>query len=108
MKCTREMMRLYAVTDRAWVGEMTLMEQVEAALKNGASCIQLREKKLEYEAFLEEARDMVALCRRYNVPFIVNDAVDIAVRVGADGIHVGQDDMMASDVRKQVGPDMII
>lgn len=108
MKCTKEMMRIYAVTDRTWVGEMTLMEQVEAALKNGASCIQLREKNLEYEAFLEEAKDMVALCRRYNVPFIVNDAVDIAVRVGADGIHVGQEDMKASDVRKKVGPDMII
>ena len=104
MKCTKEMMRLYAVTDRAWVGKMSLMEQVEAALKNGASCIQLREKKLDYEAFLEEAREMVTLCRKYNVPFIINDAVEIAIKVGADGVHVGQDDMKASDVRKQVGP----
>ena len=108
MKCTKEMMRLYAVTDRAWVGKMSLMEQVEAALKNGASCIQLREKKLDYEAFLEEAREMVTLCRKYNVPFIINDAVEIAIKVGADGVHVGQDDMKASDVRKQVGPNMIV
>lgn len=108
MKCTKEMMRLYAVTDRAWVGKMSLMEQVEAALKNGASCIQLREKKLDYEAFLEEAREMVTLCRQYNVPFIINDAVEIAIKVGADGVHVGQDDMKASDVRKQVGPNMIV
>ena len=108
MKCTKEMMRLYAVTDRAWVGKMSLMEQVEAALKNGASCIQLREKKLDYEAFLEEAREMVTLCRQYNVPFIINDAVEIAIKVGADGVHVGQDDMKVSDVRKKVGPNMIV
>lgn len=108
MKCTKEMMRLYAVTDRAWVGKMSLMEQVEAALKNGASCIQLREKKLDYEAFLEEAREMVTLCRQYNVPFIINDAVEIAIKVGADGVHVGQDDMKVSDVRKQVGQNMIV
>lgn len=101
-------MLVYAVTDRAWTGKMTLMEQVEAALKNGATCVQLREKDLDEEAFLAEAIEMAKLCKQYNVPFIVNDNVDIAIKSGADGIHVGQEDMAAKDVRALVGPDMII
>lgn len=101
-------MLLYAVTDRAWVGAMSLYEQVEAALKNGATCIQLREKDLDEETFLAEAKEMAKLCRQYHVPFIINDNVDIAIKCGADGIHVGQEDMAVSDVRSRVGDDMII
>lgn len=101
-------MRLYAVTDRAWVGRQTLMEQVEAALKGGVTCVQLREKELEEEAFLAEAVEMKALCAQYGVPFIINDNVDIAVKCGADGIHVGQSDMEAQNVRALVGEQMII
>ena len=108
MKCDKRTMLLYAVTDRAWVGKMTLMEQVEEVLKNGATCVQLREKDLDEAAFLAEAREMAALCRRYHVPFIVNDNVDIAVACGADGVHVGQEDMAAGDVRRRVGPDMLV
>ena len=70
-------MRLYAVTDRAWVGRQTLPEQVEAALKGGATCVQLREKELDGAAFLEEARTLAALCRRYGVPLIINDNVEL-------------------------------
>ncbi len=101
-------MLLYAVTDRAWVGRMSLYQQVEAALKNGATCVQLREKELDEKAFLEEAKEMAALCRSYHVPLIINDNVDIAIACGADGVHVGQDDMAASDVRARVGENMII
>lgn len=101
-------MLLYAVTDRAWVGEMTLIEQIEAALKNGATCIQLREKNLDEEAFLKEAIEIKSLCAKYNVPLIINDNVDIAIKCHADGIHVGQEDMAACDVRSRVGEDMII
>lgn len=108
MKCDKKMMLLYAVTDRAWTGTMSLYEQVEAALKNGVTCVQLREKELDEESFLQEAVEIGALCRKYQVPFIINDNVDIAVKCGADGVHVGQDDMMASDVRKRVGDRMII
>lgn len=108
MKCDKHTMLVYAVTDRAWVGKMTLAQQVEAALQNGATCIQLREKDLDEAAFLQEAREMADLCRRYHVPFIVNDNVDIAIACHADGVHVGQDDMAASDVRKRVGDDMIV
>jgi thiamine-phosphate pyrophosphorylase len=101
-------MLLYAVTDRAWVGKQTLYEQVEAALKGGVTCVQLREKELDEVAFLQEAKDICALCRRYNVPFIINDNVEIAIACGADGIHVGQEDMAAGKVRRRVGDSMIL
>lgn len=108
MKCNAEMMLLYAVTDRAWVGKQTLLEQVEDAIKGGATCIQLREKVLGEESFLQEAMQMKELCTKYSVPFIINDNVEIAIKSNADGIHVGQSDMAASNVRALVGEDMII
>ena len=99
MKCEKETMLLYAVTDRMWTGKQTLMEQVEDALKGGATCVQLREKELDEENFLKEAIEMKALCAKYGVPFIVNDNVEIAIKCKADGIHVGQSDMEAGNVR---------
>ena len=108
MKCDSLAMRLYAVTDRAWLSHQTLKEQVEEALKGGATCIQLREKELDELSFLEEAEELCALCRAYHVPFIVNDNVKIALACGADGIHVGQHDMQAGDVRKAIGDIMIL
>lgn len=108
MKCGKRHMLLYAVTDRTWVGKQTLYEQVEAALKGGVTCVQLREKELDEAAFLQEAKGICALCRRYNVPFIINDNVEIAIACGADGIHVGQEDMAAGKVRRRVGDGMIL
>ncbi len=108
MKCDRKHMLLYAVTDRAWVGGQTLYAQVEAALKGGVSCVQLREKELDEKEFLQEARDICKLCHRYGIPFIVNDRVDIAVACSADGIHVGQEDMAADEVRRLIGEEMIL
>ena len=108
MECRKENMRLYAVTDRAWTGRQSLMEQVECALKGGVTCVQLREKGLDEAAFLEEAIQMKQLCARYGVPFIVNDNVEIAVKCGADGVHVGQSDMEAGHVRQMVGEKMMI
>ena len=101
-------MLLYAVTDRSWVGRQTLYEQVESALKGGATCVQLREKELDEAAFLEEAVEMKKLCAKYGVPFIINDNVQIAMRCGADGGHVGQSDMAAGNVRRAVGDKMIV
>ena len=108
MKCDRQTMRLYAVTDRAWVGRQTLPEQVEAALKGGATCVQLREKELDRAAFLEEARTLAALCRRYGVPLIINDNVEVALASGADGVHVGQDDLTVEQVRRLAGDRLIV
>ena len=108
MKCDKQHMLLYAVTDRAWTGKQPLYEQVEAALKGGVTCVQLREKELDETAFLQEAKALCALCRRYGVPFIVNDNVEIAIACGADGIHVGQEDLAAGEVRRRVGENMIL
>ncbi len=108
MRCDKEYMLLYAVTDRAWVGAKTLYEQVEAALKGGVTCVQLREKEMGDEEFLQEAKEIHALCRQYGVPFIVNDNVEVAVACGAEGIHVGQEDMAAGDVRRRVGDEMLV
>ena len=108
MKCDKGAMLLYAVTDRAWVGKQSLYEQVEAALKGGATCVQLREKELCEDEFLKEAIELAALCKQYKVPFFINDNVDIAMKCHADGIHVGQEDMEAGQVREKVGNDMMI
>ena len=108
MKCDRQTMRLYAVTDQAWVGRQTLPEQVEAALKGGATCVQLREKELDGAAFLEEAKVLAALCRRYGVPLIINDNVEVALAAGADGVHVGQDDLTVEQVRRLAGDRLIV
>ncbi len=106
--CTKESLLLYAVTDRAWLNGRTLYEQVEEALKGGATFIQLREKTLDEETFLQEAIEIQNLCKKYNVPFVVNDNVDIAVKMNADGVHVGQSDMEAGDVRAKIGASKIL
>lgn len=108
MNCTAEMLRLYAVTDRAWVGKLTLPQQVEAALKGGATCVQLREKNLADSSVLAEAREISALCKQYRVPFILNDNVALAAQCGADGVHLGQEDMAPAQARRILGPDAII
>ena len=108
MKCDKKAMLLYAVTDRAWVGKQSLYEQVESALQGGATCVQLREKELDDEAFLNEAIEISALCKQYSVPFFINDNVEIAVQCDADGVHVGQEDMEAAQVRQRVGDDRMI
>ncbi len=108
MRCMDELLRLYAVTDRAWTGKQTLAQQVECALRGGVTLVQLREKKMERDAFLAEAKEIHALCRRYGVPLIINDDVELALACGADGVHVGQSDMRAGDVRARVGKGMIV
>ena len=106
--CDKKDLLLYAVTDRTWLGEETLYQQVEKTLKGGATFIQLREKHLDADAFLEEAVELKELCHRYHVPFVINDNVEIALKMDADGVHVGQSDMEAGNVREKLGPDKII
>lgn len=108
MKCDKKDLLLYAVTDRSWLNGATLYSQVEAALKGGATFIQLREKNLDEAHFLEEAKEIKKLCREYGVPFVINDNVELTLEVDADGVHVGQSDMEAGDVRAKLGPDKII
>lgn len=106
---SREDFLVYAVTDRHWLQENeTLCDVVEKALRGGATFIQLREKNLDNEHFLEEAKQLQILCREYNVPFVINDNVQIAITINADGVHVGQSDMEAGNVRELLGPDKLI
>ena len=108
MNCRKEDMVLYAITDRHWLNGESLYQQVEKALQGGVTFLQLREKKLDKELFMKEAREIKELCRKYKVPFIINDNVEIAKAIDADGVHVGQSDMEAGDVRKRLGADKII
>lgn len=108
MRVNADAMTLYAVTDRTWTEKMTLMEQVEEALEGGITFLQLREKDLSEEEFIKEAKEMKELARRYQVPFVINDNIKVALAIDADGVHIGQDDMAVEEARKLLGEDKII
>lgn len=108
MKTDKSSMLLYAVTDRTWLKGRSLANAVEEALKAGVTFLQLREKNLDFSSFLELARDIKKIADKYRVPYVINDNVDIAIACGADGVHVGQEDMDAKEVRKTIGPDKIL
>ena len=108
MNVDKKDLLLYAVTDRHWLNGRTLYSVVKESLDGGVTFLQLREKELDEVHFLEEAKELQQLCREYQVPFIVNDNVDIAISMDADGVHVGQSDMEAGDVRAKLGSDKII
>ncbi|MDO5345021.1 MAG: thiamine phosphate synthase [Lachnospiraceae bacterium] len=108
MRCRKEDLTLYAVTDRRWLKGESLYSQVEKAIKGGATFVQLREKGLDFQDFLEEAKEMKGLCRQYGVPLIINDNADIALAADADGVHLGQGDMKAADARRRLGKNKLI
>lgn len=108
MRVNADEMTLYAVTDRTWTKEMTLMEQVKEALEGGITFLQLREKHLSEEEFIQEAKEMKELAKSYHVPFVINDNIKVALAVDADGVHIGQDDMSVEEARKLLGNDKII
>ena len=108
MNCDRSQLLLYAVTDCHRTDDHCLYDDVKAALDGGATFVQLREKRPEYDAFYEDAAALRKLCRSYHVPFVINDDVEIALAVEADGVHVGQQDMAAEAARAKLGPDKIL
>ena len=108
MKVENKTMLVYAVTDRTWLNGSTLKQQVEQAIKGGATLIQLREKELSYTAFLEQAIQLKKVTDKYHIPLIINDNVDVAKAVNAEGVHVGQKDMEAGAVRQKLGENKII
>lgn len=109
MKLTREMLILYAVTDRSWLlPGQSLGSCVEQAILGGATMVQLREKNLDPTAFYEEAVDIQKICKKHQIPFLLNDNVELAARIDADGVHVGQNDMSVREARNLLGPDKII
>ena len=108
MRFNEEMLLLYAVTDRHWTGRLTLYEQVELALKGGVTMVQLREKGSGEDEIITQAKELLELCHRCNVPLIINDNADIALEVGADGVHLGIEDSPVAEIRKRAGRDFII
>ncbi len=108
MKLKKDRLLLYAVTDRSWTGQQSLYEQIEEALKGGVTMVQLREKQLSEDELVAEAIQIKELCHRYEVPLIINDNVDAALKSGADGVHVGIEDAPVSEIRRRAGDDFII
>ena len=108
MKCGKKELQLYAITDRHWLNGRSLYEVVKESLDGGVTFLQLREKQLDEDHFLEEAKKLQGLCSEYNVPFIINDNVEIALAINADGVHIGQSDMEMKEAREKLGPDKII
>lgn len=108
MKCGKKELQLYAITDRHWLNGRSLYEVVKESLEGGVTFLQLREKQLDEDHFLQEAKKLQGLCSEYNVPFIINDNVEIALAINADGVHIGQSDMEMKEAREKLGPDKII
>ena len=108
MKLDRKNLVLYAVTDRYWLNGRKLYDDVKEAILGGATLVQLREKNLSHEEFKREAIEIQALCKDFHIPFIINDDVELAQEINADGIHVGQSDMEAGNVRALIGHDKIL
>lgn len=107
-KDLKDALLLYAVTDRHWLEGRSLYDVVRQSLEGGVTFLQLREKELDEACFYEEAVQLQKLARAYGVPFVINDNVEIALRMDADGVHVGQNDMEAGNVRALIGPDKIL
>lgn len=108
MEFHKNQLRLYAITNRALTCPKTLFEHTKDALKGGVTMLQLREKNLDEQAFIKEAIQMKELCHSYQVPLIINDNVTVALKSGADGVHVGIHDMPVWKIRKQAGSHFII
>lgn len=108
MNVKKEDMLLYGITDRSWLNGRTLSEVVKESLEGGVTILQIREKDIDEKNFLEEAKEIKKICEKFNVPLIINDNVEIAKMVDADGVHLGQDDMDIEEARKILGPEKII
>ena len=108
LKVSNEAMRLYAVTDRMWLGNNSLIDQVEASIKGGVTFVQLREKNISFKEYVRLGKEIKEVTDKYHVPYVINDDVEVAIACGADGVHVGQQDMEASDVREKIGHAMIL
>lgn len=108
MKLDKGTMLLYVVTDRTWIGDNSLINQIEDIINAGATFVQLREKDMPFDEFVAEAKQIKKICEKYKVPFVINDNVEVAIAVDADGVHVGQSDMDALKLRKLLGESKII
>lgn len=108
MKSLRDDLLLYVVSDSSWLGDNSLEYAIEKAIFGGATFIQLREKDLDFDSFLNQAKKIKSLCNKHDIPFVINDNIDVAIHSNADGVHLGQGDMNAFKARHLIGNDKII
>ncbi len=108
LKVDKVAMLLYVVTDRTWLGENKLSQQVEEIVKAGATFVQLREKELDFDNFVKEGTELKKITDYYKVPFVINDNIEVALAIDADGVHVGQGDLSAQEVRTRIGDHKIL
>lgn len=108
MKVDKKSMTLYAVTDRTWLGDRSLADLVEESIKAGVTFLQLREKNIDFDEFVALGKELKAITDNYNIPYVINDNVEVALACDADGVHVGQHDMEASNVREKIGANKIL
>lgn len=108
MKFDKDMLSLYAITDRTHLNGMSLTEAVEQAINGGVTCVQLREKNISFEEYVSRAVEIREVCHKYGVSLIINDDYKVALASGADGVHVGIEDTEVSEIRKNVGNNFII
>ncbi|PKL03913.1 MAG: thiamine phosphate synthase [Synergistetes bacterium HGW-Synergistetes-1] len=108
MRLDKNSLKLYAVTDRKWLKGSSLEEEVEKAVRAGVTMVQLREKHMEFAELVTLAKKIGAVVHKYNIPLIINDDIEAALASGADGVHVGQDDICASEARQKIGSSMIL
>ena len=108
MRLDKNSLKLYAVTDRKWLKGSSLEEDVEKAVRAGVTMVQLREKHMEFAELVTLAKKIGAVVHKYNIPLIINDDIEAALASGADGVHVGQEDICASEARQRIGSSMIL
>ncbi|MBP8684010.1 MAG: thiamine phosphate synthase [Synergistaceae bacterium] len=108
MRLDKNSLKLYAVTDRKWLKGSSLEEEVEKAVRAGVTMVQLREKHMEFAELVTLAKKIGAVVHKYNIPLIINDDIEAALASGADGVHVGQEDICASEARQRIGSSMIL
>lgn len=108
MKFTRDMLNLYAITDRQWLGEKSLAKAVEEAILGGVTMVQVREKNTSFEEFKKTALEVKTITDKYHIPLIINDNVQLCKEIDADGVHVGAEDMSVESAREILGNDKIV
>lgn len=108
MRLDKNSLKLYAITERKWLNGRSLEEEVEKAVRSGVTMVQLREKRMEFDELVTLAKTIGPIVRRYGVPLIINDSVEAMLASGADGLHVGQEDLCASEARKRIGGSKIL
>lgn len=108
LKVDKASLILYAVTDRMWIGDNSLAKQVEESIEAGVTFVQLREKDISFDEFVALGKKIKEVTDRCRIPFVINDDADVALACGADGVHVGQHDLQAWDIRQKIGADKIL